>query len=182
MLDWCDDLAELADHLDVDRFPVMAISGGGLYAAACGWRLSSRVIGLGLFSVIGPLEAPGAKQEMNLPARIAYLLAARAPRLMRRLVRSVCRAATRRPKKMAARLERTRPAEDVEVIRRPEVRRVLLENLQEQFRDPDTIRCAALAGPLEEIDVPTHIWQGGRDTVHTPLMAHYLAARIPGAN
>ena len=35
--------------------------------------------------------------------------------------------------------------------------------------------------PLEEITTPTHIWQGGRDDVHTPAMARYLAARIPGA-
>ena len=35
--------------------------------------------------------------------------------------------------------------------------------------------------PLEEITVPTHIWQGGRDDVHTPAMAHQLATTIPGA-
>jgi pimeloyl-ACP methyl ester carboxylesterase len=64
---------------------------------------------------------------------------------------------------------------------------VLLENLPNQFRDPDTVlhefRLAVQPWPfpLGEIRVATHIWQGGRDDVRTPAMAEYLAAHIPGA-
>lgn len=183
----CDDVALLAEHLGIDRFVLLAISGGGVFAATCAWRFAPRVDGLGLFSVIGPLDAPGSKQEMNLPVRLTYGLAARAPWALRPLVRALARSASEAPQKAAARVERTRPPEDIEIIRRPEVRTTLLENIPNQFRDPETIleefRIATRPWPvpLEEIDVPTHIWQGGADTVHTPSMAHYLATHIPGA-
>ena len=36
--------------------------------------------------------------------------------------------------------------------------------------------------PLDAITVPTAIWQGGRDDVHTPAMAEHLAREIPGAS
>ena len=35
--------------------------------------------------------------------------------------------------------------------------------------------------PLAEISVPTIIWQGGLDDVHTPAMASWLHAMIPGS-
>lgn len=187
VLDWCDDVVHLADHLAIGRFAVLAISGGGMWAAGCAWKLASRVTGLGLLCVIGPLDAPGAKDGMNRLVRVTYGLARTAPWLLTPIVRGLCRTATRNPEKAAARIERTRPDEDVEVVCRPEVRRVLMQNIANQFRDPDTVvhefRLATQPWPvpLHEIDVPAHIWQGGRDTVHTPGMARHLAARIPSA-
>lgn len=183
----CDDVAHLAEHLGIDQFMLLAISGGAVFAATCAWRLAPRVNGLGLLGVIGPVGRPGAKREMNLLVRLTYALATRAPWALRPLVRALARSASEAPKKAAARVERTGPPEDIEIIRRPEVRTTLLENIPNQFRDPETImeefRIATRPWPvpLDEIDVPTHIWQGGVDTVHTPSMAHYLATRIPGA-
>src|SRR5690606_14168411 len=37
--DWPDDVCELVDALGIDRCPVIGVSGGGPYAAACAWRL-----------------------------------------------------------------------------------------------------------------------------------------------
>ena len=73
------------------------------------------------------------------------------------------------------------------VLARPEVRAVLLANLPNQFRDPDTVvhelRLAVRPWgfTLDQIRVPVTIWQGGRDDVHTPAMARHLAAAIPDA-
>ncbi|MBA2636940.1 MAG: alpha/beta hydrolase, partial [Solirubrobacterales bacterium] len=35
VLDWSDDVAQLADALRLDRFSVLVVSAGGPYAAAC---------------------------------------------------------------------------------------------------------------------------------------------------
>lgn len=34
---------------------------------------------------------------------------------------------------------------------------------------------------LEEVRVPAVIWQGGRDDVHTPVMARYLNEVLPNS-
>lgn len=188
VLDWVGDLDHLLERLDVARYGLLAISGGGAYAAATAWTHRQRVTGLGLFSVIGPLDHPGATTGMSRPVRLTYGMARRAPWLLRRFVGVLARDALKNPDRAASRIVRTRPLEDREVLARPEVRRVLLANLSCQFRHPDTVvhefRLAVRPWgfPLEEIRVPTTIWQGGRDDVHTPAMAQHLAAAFSGAD
>jgi pimeloyl-ACP methyl ester carboxylesterase len=187
VLDWAADVEQVADQLHLGRFGVVAISGGGAYAAATAWKHPDRVTVLGLFSVIGPLDRPGALAGTNRPVRLAYGMARRTPWLLRQFVRLLARDATRNPERAISRIERTRPPEDRAVVARPEVRRVLLANLPNQFRDPDTVvhefRLAVRPWgfPLADIVVPTHLWQGERDDVHTPAMAQFLARAIPGA-
>jgi len=43
ILDWPDDVIELADALQVDHFAVQGISGGGPYACACAFKISERL-------------------------------------------------------------------------------------------------------------------------------------------
>jgi pimeloyl-ACP methyl ester carboxylesterase len=187
VLDWPADVIAVADHLGVDTFPLVAISGGAAYAAATAWKHPDRVTGLGLFSVIGPLDQPDTLRGANRSVRSTYWMARRAPWLLRPIATAMARGARRNPERTASQVERTRPEEDRVVIARPKVRAVLMDNLPNQFRNPATVlhefRLAVQPWgfPLEEITVPTHIWQGGRDDVHTPAMAHQLATTIPGA-
>ena len=107
--------------------------------------------------------------------------------MLRPLAGMMVRAATRNPENAEARLLRMRPPADREVIARPEVLQVLRENLPNQFRDAGSIahemRLAARdwGFPLEDIRVPTTIWQGGRDDVHTPAMAYFFGSVIEGS-
>jgi pimeloyl-ACP methyl ester carboxylesterase len=90
VVDWPVDLERLADHLDLGRFPVVAISGGGAYALASAWKLGARVSGVALFSVIGPppedraiMQRPdvpgpvhlwqGGRDDVLTPAMARYL-------------------------------------------------------------------------------------------------------------
>ena len=47
------DLQQLVDHLEVQRFFVVGVSGGGPYALACAAKLGSRVFGVLLLSSAG---------------------------------------------------------------------------------------------------------------------------------
>lgn len=51
---WADTVDTVAHRLDIDEFGVVAFSGGGPYALACGAALSDRVTGIGLASPAGP--------------------------------------------------------------------------------------------------------------------------------
>lgn len=185
VLGWCNDLTQLVDHLGHDRFGLLAISGGGIYASAYAWQHPERVSRLGLFSVLGPLEGPDAMSEMSRRIRLPFRLVRRFPVLTGPMARGLCRMASRSPQRAANMLTRSRPVEDRDIIARPAVQEVLFDNLPNQFRDPETIaaevRTAIAPWPfaLDEIRVPTIIWQGGRDDVHTPAMARHLADQIP---
>ena len=58
--DWPVDVAELADHLGLDRFAVIGLSSGGPYAAVCAASLPDRVSGAGIVAGVTDMNWPGA--------------------------------------------------------------------------------------------------------------------------
>ena len=65
MLDWPDDVAELADAFKIKRFAGLGMSGGGPYAAACAYKIPERLTATGIVSGMGPADAPGAKDGLS---------------------------------------------------------------------------------------------------------------------
>lgn len=53
LLDWTDDILELANSLQIDRFSVVGFSGGGPYALACTYKIPNRLISCGIVSGVG---------------------------------------------------------------------------------------------------------------------------------
>jgi len=54
LLDWPDDVVELADSLHLDRFSVVGFSGGGPYALACTYQIPQRLRACGIIAGVGP--------------------------------------------------------------------------------------------------------------------------------
>ncbi len=54
ILDWPNDVAELADHLGLNSFSVLGVSGGTPYALVCAHQLPHRVESCGIVSGAGP--------------------------------------------------------------------------------------------------------------------------------
>ncbi len=48
LLDWPDDVIELADHLGIEHFAVLGVSGGGPYALACAYKTPDRLTACGI--------------------------------------------------------------------------------------------------------------------------------------
>jgi pimeloyl-ACP methyl ester carboxylesterase len=71
LLDWADDVVELADALEVERFAVMGVSGGGPYSTVCAYKIPHRLTSATLVSSPGPPDAPG---DTHIPADYATLL------------------------------------------------------------------------------------------------------------
>jgi len=53
LLDWPDDIVELTDYLQIDRFAVVGFSGGGPYALACAFKIPERLTACGTVSGVG---------------------------------------------------------------------------------------------------------------------------------
>lgn len=187
ILGWVDDLDELADHLGLDDFALLAISGGSPYALAAAWTHPDRITRLGLLSVICPLDVPGVTKGANPQIRFTLWAARRAPFLLRPMGQLMATLTLKDLDKAANRLIGMRPPADREIIRRPEVMAVLRENLPNQFKHPESMarEMRNAARPwgfdLAEVTVPTTIWQGELDDVHTPAMARHLAEHLPDA-
>lgn len=54
LLDWPDDVTEVADQLGIERFAVEGISAGGPYAMACAYKIPQRLTACGLISTVPP--------------------------------------------------------------------------------------------------------------------------------
>jgi pimeloyl-ACP methyl ester carboxylesterase len=65
LLDWPDDVCELADHLGIEHFGVVGFSGGGPHAMACAHALPDRVRGVSLVSSVTPPETRSSADPFN---------------------------------------------------------------------------------------------------------------------
>jgi len=89
LLDWPADVVAVADHLRLDRFAVLGVSGGGPYALACASRIPDRLTACGVACGMGPLEAGTA--SMSTGYRLALFIAGRFPWLWMPLLWALAR-------------------------------------------------------------------------------------------
>jgi pimeloyl-ACP methyl ester carboxylesterase len=186
LLDWPNDVLQLVDALGLDRFWVLATSGGGPYALACARRIPQRLARVALVSGLGPLDRPGALDGMNPTERRIMLLARRMPVVARAVVGLAVAAEDRRPGTLLAGLAKAMPACDRAVLARPEVRANLLDSYARAFahgtrgqvHDWGVIATRWGFAP-EEITVEVDVWQGDQDDRVPPHHAEHLAAAIP---
>ncbi len=186
LLDWPDDVVELADALGIGRFTVLGTSGGGPYAAACACRLPGRVARVALVSGLGPLDRPGAEHGMNSGELRTMVLARRRPALARALVGFAVAAERARPGVLLRGLARAMPECDRAVMARPQVRASLMDSYQRAFAQGTRGQVhdwGVIATPWGfhpgEITTEVHLWQGDQDDRVPPHHAEYLAHAIP---
>lgn len=55
ILDWPDEVVELADALGIARFGVQGMSGGGPYASVCAHKIPDRLTACGIIAGMGPV-------------------------------------------------------------------------------------------------------------------------------
>jgi len=185
---FADDIAWLADHLAIERFSVMGVSGGGPHAAACAWALPDRVVAAGLVSGVGPLADPGAEDGMMPMNRAVTHAARRAPAIVRPAFALMATVGRRWPERAMKAFEGQIPPPDADVLRRPDVRAAFLDDLRRASRTSArsavqdfTLFARDWGFRLEDISVPVHIWQGDVDRNVPPAHARLQAQRIPGA-
>jgi len=188
LADWALDVSFLADHLNIDKFSVIGISGGGPHAAVCARLLPDRVMGAGIVSGVGPLVETGAEDGMMGLNKGIVRLARRSQHLVYPPF-AISGYVFRRWPEMALRAApRQLPACDVEVLNRPMVKSAFMED----YRRSSSTSAKAAAQDfhlfatdwgfrLEDITPPVDVWHGDQDR-NVPFSHGRLQAdRIPGA-
>jgi pimeloyl-ACP methyl ester carboxylesterase len=183
---WPTDVAELADALDLERFAVVGVSGGGPYAAVCAWAMPERVSGAGVVSGVGPFQQPDAEEGMGQGNRVLFGMARRAPFLVGLPIRFMAVVVRRSPGKALRRMAKSLPAADRAVLENKDTLRLFKRDLGEAFRGGTAgavhetrLVVKPWGFPIEGIRVPVHLWQGLDDENVPPSMGRYQARVIP---
>lgn len=187
ILDWPDDVSALADALGLDRFAVLASSGGSAYALACAYKVPHRVTRVGACGPLGPLSEPQLSRAMPLAARLIFHLARRSPTLFSVVFFAPFQLLERFPGLVPRLKIEAKP--DRKVLARPEIMQILNRSLQGALRQGMrgiTMDVRLLTLPwgfsVEDIAVPAYFWYALRDITLPRIMSEFLASRIPAGH
>ncbi len=188
ILDWPDDIAQLADFLGLDAFAVAGHSGGCPYVSACSHRLGKRIRAAAALSGPAPLEAAEVAHGLGQLERLGLTYGRYVPWIFwRLLIWLVYRRRAADPAGAMQHGAKNRPPADAAQMDRAEVREACLVSETEAFRHG--LRGLAwdarlLTRPwgfrLEEIAVPFFLWHGSDDRQAPLAMGKAVASRIPG--
>jgi pimeloyl-ACP methyl ester carboxylesterase len=188
LVDWPDDVAQLADHLGIERFGVLGYSGGGPHAIVCAALLPQRVSAGAIVSGVGPLSDPRAVAAMKSFNRLVNRLSQRRSRLVRPLMAAQVELARRWPSWALELLKKQLPPADVRIVDRPDVRALLQDDISHASRTTGMsatqdfeIFANDWGFDLTTITVPLHLWQGDADRNVPPLHAQILHEQIKGS-
>ena len=174
--DWASDVAELADHLDLDQFGVLGWSLGGGFAQAVAAGAGDRVEHLALVASTIPATWPGMTSEINRLDKLFMRLSGRGARIDRNLFRAL-RALARRAPRVLARSSHFPPAEADALTA------AIAEGLRQAAGVLDEYRCMTAPWGFEpsDITVATSVWQGDADDLVPAGWGRRLAEAIDGA-
>jgi len=180
ILDWPDDVIELADALQVDRFAVMGLSGGGPYAAVCAFKIPERLTATAIVCGMGPAKAPGAKKGISwfYPSKLSVI---------RRLMLMLASLGVQKnPDQFVSRSKEMLPEPDKLLLNQPELARAYIDTIRESLRSGvrgANQEAALYTRPwqfrLQDITSEVHLWHGELDLNVPILVARYVADAIP---
>jgi len=183
------DVADLADALGLERFGLLAWSGGGPYALAAAAHFGHRISSLAMVAPAGLLDTRAARKGMSGLDRVAWLLSTFTPRVGAPVLGAAMRWSLRHPvnatKSFAAKLPRQEmdylaalpPEVEGPIIGSAEAGRQGGRGIVDDYRaisQPWTFR-------PEDVQVPTQFWHGDQDRYVPLRVSEELAARVPNA-
>jgi pimeloyl-ACP methyl ester carboxylesterase len=189
LIDWPDNVQQLADHLDLDRFHVLAVSGGAPYTYATAWKIPERVRAVAIASGAPPIfDLPDNSGLLRLYRRMIWLYR-NSPRTLRAFFYLTGALASIRPpprlRPLMLKILRLRPCdanslEDTVAFEAcfESQRRAWLTSVKGLIHDAE-IFGKPWEFRLEDVDVPVRLWHGTEDRAFSVDVAKYVADRIP---
>lgn len=189
LAEWAADVSTLCDALEIGRFAVAGLSGGGPYALACAHELPERVVAVAVLGGVAP--AAGREAAAGGTSALTRLLSpvfrrryARSGVRLRRLVRLVRPYADQATDLFASFM----PPGDQRIFEDPAIRAMFLDDLingSQRFMHAVVLDVVHFGRPwgfsLGDIRVPVHLWYGDADNIVPVAHGEHLAKRIPNA-
>ncbi len=186
MLDWAQDIEQLANVLGIERFAVAGYAMGGQFACALAQALPQRVERVFLISVGSPPQSKAEFQEMIPLYRMNARLARHLPQVHRMLISIMRKSILDDPAKFFAQLSGDLPAAERALFDDAGFVSRLHENLHEVGRQG----AHHMAWEMElwmqgkdfdaaEVSVPVEMWHGENDRHVPSLLGRRLAGMLP---
>ncbi|MBU1691375.1 MAG: alpha/beta hydrolase [Gammaproteobacteria bacterium] len=189
IIDWAGDMAELADHLGLDKFHIAGESGGGPYVLACAVQMPTRVLSATLIGSACPPEVVRLSKAMAFGNRMGFYLARYAPLLMKLASAMFANAVRKHPDNVMQRLISQLSEWDRNVLEQSGERKrsLLISHFKEAFRQgnyghfSDSLLIARHWGfDLSEVKIPVFMWHGETDNLMPMTSAKEFSRLIPG--
>jgi pimeloyl-ACP methyl ester carboxylesterase len=186
LLQWPDDVVELADGLGIEKFSVLGFSGGGPYAAACAARIPQRLVSVGIVSGVAPPDTASEAIGAIAPLQVGYALARLFPSQFEWLWQLLGPVFQVTRGHLGFLYIPTLPPADRAAYADPLTRRTIEADFIEGFRNGPRgtglelrLLSTPWGFPLHEISAEVFLWHGEADISVPPQMGRYQAAHIP---
>jgi pimeloyl-ACP methyl ester carboxylesterase len=185
--DWPQDLGFLLQHLNIDRFAVIGVSGGSPYAVACASGLSDRVESVAIVGGVAPFE-PDLVAGLSWWHRWMLRLEHQSPPLACLMFSLLSRVLVMFPLTFLRFGRCFLSPPDRTALSNPKVKNLFPRLTREAFRNG--IRGPLLDGrlyseawgvPTDQIRAPVFLWHGQADTIIPASMSEVLLQHIPEA-
>ncbi|HEX4596647.1 MAG TPA: alpha/beta hydrolase [Burkholderiaceae bacterium] len=188
LLDWPNDVVQVADQLGIGRFAISGFSAGGAYALACAHRLADRISGCALISSICPPEL--VLRQAPAWTRTGWWLAQHHPELVHAGLQMLLPDLPSDELSAEIRLSRITSwlaPPDRNVLQQPQVRHALLRAMTESRRQGTTANRLEILALLRDWNLRLDqitlrgiaLWHGERDRLTPVGPARLLAELLP---
>jgi pimeloyl-ACP methyl ester carboxylesterase len=187
LIDWPPLLNEIADRLAIDRFRILAISGGAPYAYASGWMMPQRLEKIAVVSGAPPLDTLEEYDGLLPIHRQMLRLRTRTPGFLKALFH-VARpfVVMRMPIRFRPLLLKFLQPCDANVLRESRAFDICFESARQAWRSSAKgvmtdaeIYATPWGFALEEVQVPVALWHGTKDRTFAHRRAKDVASRLP---
>ena len=188
LLNWADYIAELADHLGLQRFAVSGESGGCPHALACAYALPNRVSCVLALSSPSPATFKDATKGMSLGNRLGLFLSSAMPWLLKYMTKAYANMILKDPESYLNALAKQVDESDRLLLEQEPFRKAVVRDMTEAYKQGGEAHYQdarlALTNKnwgfnLEDIQPQVYLWHGENDQLAPIAMARHLEQSIP---
>ena len=184
--DWPRDVIALADALGIEKFSILGVSTGGVYALACASQIPERLLNVGIACTPAPVDAVAIRREMDWLSRMGFYLAYEHSILGEFILGRLLGLLVKYQTELFLKLISLGAAvADRHALKDLLFRDSVSASLREAYR-------TGHKGPfydlhlvsrkwdfeLQQVQLPVHLWHGKADTVVPVAMGQYLAEQL----
>ncbi len=186
MLDFSDDIVELADTLNIKKFPVLGISGGGPYATVCAYKIPYRLTKMGIAVGLSPIY-PELLEGTSWLAKLGWANYGRFP-IARKIAAILYFINIKYGPSVGLYRFLFGSKADRKAGADPKIRQALKTGIKEAFRNGYkgveqelTLYTTDWGFNVGDIKTPVYLWYGEDDRNVSLAMGKYYATHIPNA-